>query len=78
MEIEFDPDKEALNLKRHGRLIRLPTEAEELAIRRGIEEDPDAREWTEADFAAARPVREVLSPDVNAALREWVKTRGAV
>ena len=51
-----------------GRVIRLPDAAEELAILRGIAADPDAREWTEADFAAARPAREVLPPALYKAL----------
>lgn len=31
-------------------------------------DDEDNPEWTEADFARARPAREVLSPDLFAAL----------
>ncbi|MDR2678726.1 MAG: BrnA antitoxin family protein [Zoogloeaceae bacterium] len=45
---------------RDGRLIRLNTPEEEEAIQRGIAADPDAREWTDEDFARARPARETL------------------
>ena len=43
-----------------------PTPEEEEAIQRGIAADPDNPEWTEADFAAARPAAEVV-PAVAAA-----------
>jgi uncharacterized protein (DUF4415 family) len=36
------------------------TAAEEAAIQRGIESDPDNPEWTAADFARARPFAEVM------------------
>ena len=45
---------------RDGRRIRLNTPEEEAAIQRGIDTDPESREWTEEEFARARPAREVL------------------
>ena len=45
-----------------------PTPEEESAINAGIAADPDNPEWTDDDFARARPAREVLPPDVYAAL----------
>jgi uncharacterized protein (DUF4415 family) len=51
-----------------GRAIRPPAKEEKAAIRRGIEEDPDAREWTEEDFAKACPAKEVLPPERYAVL----------
>jgi hypothetical protein len=45
-----------------GRVIRLPDETEEAAIQRGIDADPDAREWTDEDFAAARKAEEFCRP----------------
>ena len=38
----------------------LNTAAEEAAIQRGIEADPDNPEWTTDDFAKARPFSEVM------------------
>ena len=35
--------------------------------------DPDNPEWTEADFARARPAHEVLSPEIMA---QFPKTKG--
>ena len=46
--------------------LRAPTPEEEAAIQRGIAADPDNPEWTEADFAAARPAAEAV-PAVAAA-----------
>ncbi|GGC66845.1 hypothetical protein GCM10011504_51030 [Siccirubricoccus deserti] len=48
---------------------RLPTAEEEAAIQRGIAEDPDNPEWTDADFAAARPAVEVVPAVVAAHAR---------
>jgi len=45
----------------------IPTDAEDAEIQRGIEQDPDNPEWTEADFANARPAREVM-PEMRAGL----------
>jgi hypothetical protein len=53
-----------------GRLVQLPSEKEEAAIREGIAKDPDAREWTEEDFDTARPASEVLPPKVFSALTQ--------
>lgn len=46
--------------------------AEEAAIMRGIALDPDNPEWTDEDFARARPADEVM-PDFMAA---WRRSRG--
>ena len=48
------------------------TAEEEAAINRGIALDPDAPEWTDEDWARARPMREV-SPEIVAWYR---RTRG--
>ena len=45
-----------------------PTPEEEEAINRGIALDPDNPEWTEEDFARARPAVEVV-PEIVAAYR---------
>lgn len=54
------------------RRIKRNTPEEEAAIQRGIAQDPDNPEWTEEDFARARPVREV-DPELVA---EYLRTRG--
>jgi uncharacterized protein (DUF4415 family) len=46
--------------------LRAPTPDEEAAIQRGVAADPDNPEWTDADFAAARPAAEAV-PAVAAA-----------
>ncbi|MDR2213045.1 MAG: hypothetical protein LBE21_05400 [Pseudomonadales bacterium] len=46
----------------------IPTPKEDAAIQRGIDADPDNPEWTEEDFAKARPARDVLPPALYAAL----------
>ena len=46
-----------------------PTPEEEEAINRGIALDPDAREWTEEEWASSRPATEVV-PDIVKAYRE--------
>jgi uncharacterized protein (DUF4415 family) len=38
-----------------GRTIRLPSDAEDAAIQRGIKSDADAREWTDEMFKQAVP-----------------------
>ena len=42
------------------RKIEIPTEAEDAAINRGIAEDPDNPELTDAFFVNARPAREAM------------------
>ena len=61
-------------LKRRARLagVVIPTPEEDAAIMRGIALDPDNPEWTEEDFARARPADEVM-PDFMAA---WRRSRG--
>jgi uncharacterized protein (DUF4415 family) len=54
------------------RRLRYPTDEEEAAIQRGIAQDRDNPEWTEEDFARARPLREA-DPRLFEALR---RTRG--
>ena len=49
-----------------------PTDGEDAAINRGIALDPDTVEWTNDEFAAARPVAEVC-PEVVA---KHVRRRG--
>jgi uncharacterized protein (DUF4415 family) len=41
------------------RAIRRNTDEEEAAIQAGIAADPDAREWTDAEFAQAVPAPQV-------------------
>ncbi|RKK03835.1 hypothetical protein EBE87_24895 [Pseudoroseomonas wenyumeiae] len=55
------------------RKLRMPTDAEEAAIQHGIAADPENPEWTEEDFARARPAAEVLGERVAASL---VRRRG--
>ena len=43
-----------------GREILVPTDEEEETIQRGIALDPDAPEWTDEDWARARPAVEVV------------------
>ncbi len=50
------------------RMMRPNAPEEEAAIQRGIEADPDNPEWTEDDFARARPAAE--------AMPELVRRRG--
>ena len=52
------------------RKIHIPTDEEEAEIQRQIAEDPDAPEWTEEDWARARPAIEV-DPE----LVEWSRRR---
>ncbi len=54
------------------RKLIYPTPEEEEAINRGIASDPDNPEWTDEDFARARPFSEVF-PEQYA---EWVRSRG--
>ena len=52
------------------REIYIPTDEEEAEIQRQIAEDPDAPEWTEEDWARARPAIEV-----HPELVEWSMRR---
>ena len=49
--------------------MRRNTPEEEAEIQRGIAADPDAPEWTDEDFACARPAGEVV-PGIVAAYNE--------
>ncbi len=53
---------------RSGRVIIMPTPEEEIQINAGIAADPDNPEWTEEDFARAKPASEFFSPEVFAKL----------
>ncbi len=53
--------------------VRIPTDAEEAAIQRGIEQDGDAPELTDAQLAELQPASEALPADVYA---ELVRRRG--
>ena len=53
-----------------------PTPKENLAINIGIAADPDNPEWTEEDFAQAKPASEFFPPDVYAALVAMKRPRG--
>ncbi len=44
------------------------TDADEARIQEGIRRDPDNPEWTEADFASARPFAEVF-PELAESIR---------
>ncbi len=50
--------------------FRQNTDEEEAAINAGIAADPDSPEWTEEDFAHARPASEMMPPDLYRALVE--------
>jgi len=53
-----------------------PTKEEDAAINAGISLDPDAPEWTEADFKRARPAIAV-APEIVKAYREGrLRVRG--
>jgi uncharacterized protein (DUF4415 family) len=57
------------------RKLKRPTAAEDAAIQRGIEADPDNPEWTAEDFKRARPAKEVMPPALYKTLVER-KVRG--
>lgn len=46
----------------------IPTKEEDAAINAGIAADADTREWTEKDFAEAKPASEVLPREAYSAL----------
>jgi hypothetical protein len=52
-----------------GRTIRLPSDAEDAAIQRGIKSDADAREWTDEMFKQAVPFS-ALPESLQTKLRE--------
>ncbi|KAF3999423.1 BrnA antitoxin family protein [Glaciimonas immobilis] len=62
---------------RSGREIILPTPEEDAAINADILADPDGHEWTDEDFARARPASEVL-PKIfgEKTAQEMLKPRG--
>jgi uncharacterized protein (DUF4415 family) len=45
-----------------------PAKKEDEKINRGIASDPDNPEWTDEDFARARPAKDVLPPELYEAL----------
>lgn len=51
-----------------GRMVDLPTPEEEALINAGIAADPDNPEWTQEDFARARPASEFFDAKTYAAL----------
>lgn len=53
---------------RSGRSIKLPTSAEDAAINAGIAADPENPEWTDADFAQAKPASEFFDQQTYAGL----------
>jgi hypothetical protein len=55
-------------ITKSGLRVHMPTPEEDAAINAGIAADSDSPEWTEEDFAAARPAREVLPAGLYAAL----------
>ena len=57
------------------REIYTPTDEEEAEIQRQIAEDPDAPEWTEEDWARARPAIEVHPELVEWSLRRRGKQK---
>ena len=48
---------------------------EEVAIEVGIARDPDTREWTDEDFARARPATEVMPQLVERWRRDQAKRK---
>ncbi|QRX82264.1 hypothetical protein [Glaciimonas sp. PAMC28666] len=62
---------------RSGREIILPTLEEDAAINADILADLDGHEWTEEDFAQARPASEVLPKIFGEKIaQEMLKPRG--
>ena len=57
------------------RKIHIPTDEEEAEIQRHIAEDPDVPEWTEEDWARARPAIEVDLELVEWSLRKRGKQK---
>jgi uncharacterized protein (DUF4415 family) len=64
---------------RSGRVLELPTPREDAAIDAGIAADPGNPEWSQAEFARARPASEVFDKaafDALAALKRKPGQRG--
>jgi uncharacterized protein (DUF4415 family) len=60
-----------------ARKVKPPTRAENGRIKRGIAEDPDTFEWTDEDFARAKPASDVLPPRLyGAAVKRYRGQRG--
>jgi uncharacterized protein (DUF4415 family) len=61
-----------------ARKVRQPTRAEDVEINRGIASDPENPEWTDIDFARARPAKDVLPARLyQAAVKRYRGQRGA-
>ena len=57
--------------------VTLPTKTQDDRINRGIETDTDNPEWTDEDFARARPAKDVLPPGLyQAAVKRYRGQRG--
>jgi uncharacterized protein (DUF4415 family) len=61
---------------RSGRVLELPTAAEDAAIDTAIAQDPDSPELDEAWFKKARPASEVLDPKLYTGLVEMNRRAG--
>ena len=60
-----------------ARKVRQPTRAEDVEINRGIASDPENPEWTDIDFALARPAKDVLPAWLyQAAVKRYRGQRG--
>lgn len=59
-----------------GRAIRMPTPQEAAAINAGVAADPDNPEWTDEDFAKAKPAAEFFPPEAYASLLAMKRPRG--
>ena len=63
--------------------IIVPTEEEDKRIREGIEQDPDAQEWTSEMFVKATrgsqvaPVKQKLTVRFDPDIVKWFKSKGA-
>jgi uncharacterized protein (DUF4415 family) len=53
-----------------------PTPGEDAAINAGIAADPDNPEWTDKDFAKAKPASEFFPPETYAALVSMKRSPG--
>lgn len=58
-----------------NRIIKPVTDEEELTIQRGIDQDPDARELTDAEWRQMRPAAEVLPEIFGAQAAEALMRR---